>query len=97
MSDALAQFDHVLVYGRPYKTVLEMLLLREEELVGKRVLDCPSGPDAFVAVAGYGDDGPWYIPVKEEYGKGGYELEVALCSPAVDDMLTAAMSELLAN
>jgi len=54
-------------------------------------------PDAFVAVAAYGDDGPWYIPVKEEYDKGGYEIKVAFCSPAVDDMLTAAMSELLAS
>ncbi|MDG2306066.1 MAG: methyltransferase domain-containing protein [Candidatus Binatia bacterium] len=51
MAGDLASFDHVLFYGRPYDTVLEMLLLREEDLVGTRILDCPSGPDAFVAGA----------------------------------------------
>ena len=31
-------------------------------------------PTRFVATAAYGDGGPWYIPVKEEFDKGGYEL-----------------------
>ncbi len=38
-------------------------------------------PDRFVAVAAYGDGGPWYVPVKEEYPHGGYEVSVAFCDP----------------
>ena len=53
-----------------------------------------SQPDRFVATAADGDGGPWYIPVKEEYPKGGYEVSVANCSDAVDDILAHGMREL---
>jgi hypothetical protein len=53
-------------------------------------------PSRFVAFAAYGDGGPWYIPVKEAYPQGGYEVSVANCSDAVDDILTRGMKELLA-
>ena len=46
-------------------------------------------PGRFVATAAYGDGGPWYIPVKEAYPQGGYEVSVANCADAVDDILTA--------
>jgi len=49
----------------------------------------------FLATAAYGDGGPWYIPVKEEYPHGGYEVSVANCSDAVDDILMRGMRELL--
>jgi hypothetical protein len=49
----------------------------------------------FVATAAYGDGGPWYIPVKEEYPNGGYEVSVAFCNPEVDDLLTRGMQRLL--
>ena len=52
--------------------------------------------DRFVATAAYGDGGPWYIPVKEEYDKGGYETTVAFCDRQVDDLMTAGMKKLLA-
>jgi hypothetical protein len=51
--------------------------------------------DRFVATAAYGDGGPWYLPVKEEYPKGGYEVSAANCSDAVDDLLTRGLRELL--
>jgi hypothetical protein len=54
-------------------------------------------PQRFVATAAYGDGGPWYIPVKEEYPNGGYEVGVAFCEPGVDDQLTTAMQGLLAS
>jgi len=54
-----------------------------------------SQPDRFVAVAAYGDGGPWYIPVKEEYPKGGYEVGAANCSDAVDDILARGIRELM--
>lgn len=50
---------------------------------------------SFVATAAYGDGGPWYIPTKEEYPAGGYEVSVAFCEPDVDDILTAGMKTLL--
>jgi hypothetical protein len=49
----------------------------------------------FVATAAYGDGGPWYIPVKEEYPNGGYEVSVAFCEPEVDDILARGMKQLL--
>ena len=52
-------------------------------------------PGRFVATAAYGDGGPWYIPTKEEYPNGGYEVSVANCDPEVDDILTAGMKKLL--
>lgn len=54
-------------------------------------------PDAFVAVAAYGDGGPWYIPVAEEYGKGGYELDMTFCDSDVDEQLTRGMKTLLTS
>lgn len=54
-------------------------------------------PDQFVCTANYGDGGPWYIPVKEEYPNGGYEVSVAFCEPEVDDLLTEGMKRILAD
>jgi hypothetical protein len=51
--------------------------------------------DAFVCVAGYGDDGPGYIPTAEAYFQGGYEITVALAGPESDSILTSAMKKLL--
>ncbi len=52
-------------------------------------------PQSFVATAAYGDGGPWYIPVKEEYPHGGYEVSVAFCEPDIDDVMTAGMQRIL--
>jgi hypothetical protein len=52
-------------------------------------------PTRFVATAAYGDGGPWYIPVKEEFDKGGYELTSTFCDPDTDELLSAAIRELL--
>jgi hypothetical protein len=51
-------------------------------------------PKRFVATAAYGDGGPWYIPVREEYPFGGYEVSVAFCDPEVDPVLTKGMRAL---
>jgi len=52
-------------------------------------------PQDFVCTAAYGDGGPWYIPVREEWPFGGYEVSSALCDPSMDDLITGAMRELL--
>lgn len=49
----------------------------------------------FVATAAYGDGGPWYVPTREAYPQGGYEVSVAFCDPAIDDELTAGIKTLL--
>ena len=49
-----------------------------------------------MATAAYGDGGPWYIPVKEEYPNKGYKISVAFCDPEVDPVLTEGMRTLLA-
>ena len=54
----------------------------------------PQGDHA-IGLAAYGDGGPWYIPVKEEYPKGGYEVGAANCSDAVDDILARGIRELM--
>ena len=59
--------------------------LRSQQLISNR----------FVATAAYGDGGPWYIPTKEAYPQGGYEVSVAFCEPEVDDELTAAIRSLI--
>jgi hypothetical protein len=53
-------------------------------------------PNRFIATAAYGDGGPWYIPTKNAYPQGGYEVSVANCAPEVDDILTAGIKSLLA-
>lgn len=53
-------------------------------------------PDAFVAMAAYGDGGPGYIATRASYPKGAYEVgSPSDVSPDVEDALTAGMRELL--
>jgi hypothetical protein len=52
-------------------------------------------PGRPVAVAAYGDDGLWYVPTKEEYPAGGYEVSVAFCRDDIDALMTAALGRLL--
>ena len=41
------------------------------------------------------DSSPWYIPIKDEYPNGGYEVSVAFCEPEIDDVLTDGMKRIL--
>lgn len=53
-------------------------------------------PDRFVAMAGYGDCGPGYLPTAEAYPEGGYEAGwAALVAPEADGVLRGTMSRLL--
>lgn len=53
------------------------------------------GGDRFVAVAGYGDGGTWYIPTAEAYVQGGYEARMAFSAPSFDLHLTSGIQTLL--
>jgi hypothetical protein len=78
-------FDAVSLLHLPAECFVEYQL-RAQQLVPRR----------FLATAAYGDGGPWYIPVREEYPHGGYEVSVAFCDPGVDTVLTQGMKTLLA-
>lgn len=52
--------------------------------------------DRPVMVAAYGDDGLWYVPTKDEYPSGGYEVDVAFSREDVDDIMMGAIRRLLA-
>jgi hypothetical protein len=54
-------------------------------------------PDLFVAMAAYGEYAPGYICLKEHYEQGGYEDSpgASKVAPEVEDVLMAAMKELL--
>jgi hypothetical protein len=54
-------------------------------------------PDRFVAVAAYGDFGPFYVPTREEFPCGGYEVSMAFCADTIDGQLTEGMRELLGS
>lgn len=53
-----------------------------------------AAPNRFIATAAYGDGGPWYIPVKEAYPQGGYEVSVAFSEPTIDGLLTDGATKL---
>lgn len=72
-----------------------MLHLPAESFIEYQLRAQGLAPKRFVATAAYGDGGPWYIPTKDEYPHGGYEVSVAFCDAAIDDDLTAGMRKLL--
>jgi hypothetical protein len=74
---------------------ISLLHLPAESFIEYQLRAQELAPDRFVATAAYGDGGPWYIPVKEEYPNGGYEVSVAFCDPEVDPVLTEGMRTLL--
>jgi hypothetical protein len=53
------------------------------------------GAPRFVATAAYGDGGTWYVPIKEEFPHGGYEVSVAFSDPGLDDQLTDGLQHIL--
>ena len=54
-------------------------------------------PDLFVAMAAYGDYGPWYIGTEVAYEEGGYETSPRApnVAPEVERVLLPAIYKLL--
>jgi hypothetical protein len=84
------------------------IVLSSLHIGGVRLLHLPGEPfveyqlraqnlaaESFVATAGYGDGGPWYIPTQDEYPHGGYEVSVAFCDAQIDAALTAGIRRLV--
>lgn len=76
---------------------ISLLHLPAESFVQYQIRATSMVADGRVAVAAYGDGGPWYIPVKEEYPSGGYEVSVAFSDETIDATMTAAMRRVLAQ
>ncbi len=74
---------------------ISLLHLPAECFVEYQLRSQQFAPSRFVATAAYGDGGPWYIPVREEYACGGYEVGVAFCDPEVDPILSDVIRSLL--
>jgi hypothetical protein len=74
---------------------ITLLHLPAEPFVDFQLFAQSARPGRPVAVAGYGDGGPWYIPTKKEFPAGGYEIDFAFCAPETEDQLRAAITELL--
>jgi hypothetical protein len=73
---------------------ITLLHLPSESFIEYQLRAQENAPDRFVATAAYGDGGPWYLPTKEAYPNGGYEVSVAFCEPSVDDLLSSGIREL---
>ena len=71
-----------------------LLHLPAESFVEYQLRAQSLAPSRFVATAAYGDGGAWYIPTKEAFPQGGYEVSVANCSPEMDALLTSGMTKL---
>lgn len=74
---------------------LSLLHLPAECFVEYQIRAQQLAPDRFVATAAYGDGGTWYVPTKEAFPQGGYEVSVANSAPETDDLLTAGIRDLL--
>lgn len=48
-----------------------------------------------LAVAAYGDGGPWYIPLERSYGEGGYEPSVSWVSTMSEPIYKSKLEELI--
>lgn len=70
---------------------ISLLHLPAEAFVEYQLRAQELNPMRFVATAAYGDGGPWYIPTKEAYPNGGYEVSAAFCEAQVDDELSAGI------
>jgi hypothetical protein len=85
-----------LVLSRLQLNDISILHLPGEMFVAYQLRARALRPGKPVAVAAYGDDGLWYVPTKEEYPAGGYEVSVAFSRDEIDPIMTDALRRLLA-
>ena len=74
-----------------------ILHLPGESFVEYQLAAKAARPDLFVAVAAYGDYGPWYIGTATAYEQGGYETSPSASNvaPEVENVLMGAIRKLL--
>ncbi len=67
-------------------------LFIEYQLAAKKMF-----PDNFVAMAAYGDYGPFYIGTEEAYAEGGYEIESSPVTAESEKLILAKIKRLLSR
>lgn len=72
-----------------------LLHLPAESFVEYQLRAQELAPGRFVAVAAYGDGGTWYIPTREAFPQGGYEVSVANSAMSMDETLSGGIRELV--
>ena len=87
----VAQNQSPIVLSALQVNEISLLHLPAESFIEYQLRAQKLAPTRFVATAAYGDGGPWYIPIKEEYENGGYEVSVAFCDSKVDEIMTDGM------
>jgi len=93
--DRLEKRTPIILSSLQFNDVVSLLHLPAECFVEYQLRAQQLAPTRFIATAAYGDGGPWYIPTKEAYPLGGYEVSVANCSDEVDNILTTGIKALL--
>jgi len=74
---------------------ISLLHLPAESFIEYQLRAQTLAPNRFVATAAYGDGGPWYIPIAQEYANGGYEVSVAFSDSSIDATMTAGITKIL--
>jgi hypothetical protein len=74
---------------------ISLLHLPAESFIEYQLRAQTLAPNRFVATAAYGDGGPWYIPIAQEYANGGYEVSVAFSDLSIDATMTTGIAKLL--
>ncbi len=74
---------------------IQTLQLPAETFVEYQLFAQGIAPDAPLAVAAYGDGGPWYIPLERSFDEGGYEPGVAWTSRQSERLYKSKIEELL--
>jgi hypothetical protein len=73
-----------------------ILNLPSESFIEYQLFAQQQRPDAFVAVAAYGDCGPGYICMEKSFEEGGYEPTDAFVSGKSEPIMKAAIAKLMA-
>jgi hypothetical protein len=87
---------HAIDFGCLAVNEARVLHLPGEPFVEHQLYAQQARPDRFVALTGYGDCGPGYLPTAVAYEEGGYEAGwEALVAPEADDVIRTAITRLL--
>ena len=84
-----------ILLGRLDTNAASILHLPAETFVEYQLAAREHFGDVPLAVAAYGDGGPWYIPLERSFGEGGYEPSVSWVGTMTEPLYCAKIDELL--
>jgi hypothetical protein len=95
-ADSLVKGQAIVLSTMVLNERIRLLYLPGEPLVAYQLWAQEQRPDQFVAVCGYGDGGPGYIPLEKSFAEGGYEPTWAFAAPESEALLKQEIGRLLA-